>query len=1026
MILDSNLMTKHYSRRGSRKRSSYKLLLNVVLVFALVFYQVLIPFSIVVKADTESQPAAGSQQPAGNEPTGNENSNDNASDSNENENENKNENGNENKNGEIPKPASPAGKQVRDDMVPTSAEDTAGKQDDNKGDNCDVEKSELTDYCQEELQCEDLGNCLKKYSCGEIKKCLSIEVKNKNEAEIKNDVETSANSGENVIEQEGEGTEGTGNQEPGIGDQGNNNTNENANENQNCNGNLNSNSNSNSNANLNNNSNSNENTEVEEPDALIETGDSTAVSDVYNEVNTNIVSDNFEQTTINIEGTYDGDINLLEQFQSMLESDTDANSQQSGGSLTVSNENEANIDNEVEVSASTGENSIETEGGSALIQAGDATAVSNTVNVVNTNIVGNNVLFAVVNVYGQWNGDLIVPGEGLLEVAPEPVYAETVIVNENEADVENNVLVTANTGGNEIDAEGGDGSSAEIKTGAAYAGAEVLNIVNTNIVKNNFFFLLINNLGSWTGKILNWDNESGEYSNIFSYDFGLLGDGETPTIQGLLSIFNKNTAKVENDISASANTGNNEIEIENENGGSASAAIKTGNAAAMAKIVNFINTNIVGNNWLFGIVNIMGQWNGDTVFAFPDLTVSITDGKDKVSPGENINYKISYKNNGKADCKSVNILVTLPSNVLAEGGNGDSLEYKLAGLKPGEEGSFNISAVVDTHLPEGSTNLETLAGIKTETKENELDNNLAVDLTEAFWQSSNETANNPTDTNGQDTNNNPIILANYGEGSGTDEEKLEIGPSLVLTRKVEGKKNIHPGETVKYIIYIENTGEGSVHDVVVSDKMKYGMRTVGNFSWELGEIKGGKKYKISFNVAINAAAPAGTYTSTASAFGYDKDNNKVNANEARGKINLLREGEDHNANEQGGVEYQNQYTLTYLEGGYCYLDDWSEGLVNEADAAPVFLGGVDDNSLSNPNKLPFWMWIAAALSYFLSLNWSFFPRRFGSLAGGTAFIPGVIGLVTETVKEESEESELQEIEEEIENNSLENANEKEA
>lgn len=831
---------------------------------------------------------------------------------------------------------------------------------------CEVKNSELTDYCQEKLDCDDIDKCLVKNSCSEIKSCLKVEIENKNESEVNNNVNADSNTGKNEVKQDNDNDN-----EEILNQVQDENSNSNANENCNANSNANENVNANENGNVNGNENENENSSENDnsspnQDADIDTGDAAAGSDVYNEVNTNVVSNNYQETVINIEGTSDEDVNLLDQFQTLLEQDRAENPP---GSLVVSNENEADVTNDINVTANSGENTIETEGvgdTSAAIQTGDATALSNAVNVVNTNIVGNNVLFAVVNVYGEWNGDLIVPGEGLLEVTPEPTYSETVIVNENEAEVENNTVVEANTGENSISQEG-DGNSAAVITGAAYAGSEVLNVVSTNIVQNNFFFLLVNNLGSWTGKILNWNEESEEYTNIFSYDFGVLGDGETPTIDGILAIFNKNTATVTNNVNVSANTGGNEITAEGNNN---QALIETGNALAMAKIVNFINTNIIGNNWIFAIVNIMGQWNGDMVFAYPDLSVGISDGRDQVGSGESVNYQITYKNNGKAASENANILISLPSFVSSQ----DSLNYSLPGLKPGEEKTFSVSGVVSSEIPEGNTNLEALVGINTGTKEVELSNNMGKDDTTAY---------RPTFVAA--AVNDGSLLVNAGDQNSA--------PKMTINRDVKDSK-VHAGDTVIYNIYIENTGGMDLHNVVVFDEMKLGKATMATFSWNVGDIKQGRKYRIQYKLAINKLAPAGVYRSTASGFGYDPSGNEVEANEDSQKVTILGNNVDSMAYTQ---EYYNngnffQYGDSIIAGGICFLDEWP--VLNQAQAAenPTFLAGAQ-----NDPYLPLWMWLAAAAAYFLAINWSFFPkRRLGGLLANE-------GAITEMMPAEVEE-----------------------
>jgi uncharacterized membrane protein len=321
-----------------------------------------------------------------------------------------------------------------------------------------------------------------------------------------------------------------------------------------------------------------------------------------------------------------------------------------------------------------------------------------------------------------------------------------------------------------------------------------------------------------------------------------------------------------------------------------------------------------------------------------------------VGPGEALNYTVTYKNNGKAACDNANILVTVPSFF----NTSDSLEHTFAGLKPGEEKSFNIKGIISSDIPEGNTNLEALAGIATGTKEVELGNNIGKDNTTAY---------RATSASLNEDKNEAI-------NSGAGDEKLKS--SLTITRKVKDKR-IHAGDTAIYYIYIQNTGGTDLRDVVVTDNMRLKNTLMGTFSWNIGNMKAGSKYRIRYKLAINELAPAGVYRSTASGYGYDSKGNEVVANKDSQKITILGNTTYDNL-AYNNYEYgQNmfQYGDSVITGGICYLDEWPA--LNEAQAAenPTFLAAAD----SNPS-LPLWIWLAAILAYLLIVNWSLFPKKY--------------------------------------------------
>jgi len=249
-------------------------------------------------------------------------------------------------------------------------------------------------------------------------------------------------------------------------------------------------------------------------DALINTGNAYAGANVVNIANTNIINSNYLLFAFNNFGGWNGDLIFPNSdfFSSFF---TPAFL---GGGANVSNTNSANIENEVETSAETGENGAEGDG--SLIETGNAVAGSNVTNVVNTNLFNSPTFFVVFRIFGSWNGSVFNAPEGIswaetpsgIELfsndgASEPAsatgFGEAMggnidVETNNTANIRNNVKVFALTGENKATSANGDAS---IDTGNAYAGANVLNVVNSNIVSSNWIIALINIFGDWGGNI---------------------------------------------------------------------------------------------------------------------------------------------------------------------------------------------------------------------------------------------------------------------------------------------------------------------------------------------------------------------------------------------------------------------------------------------------------------------------------------------------------------------------------------------
>ncbi|KXK07629.1 MAG: hypothetical protein UZ21_OP11001000988 [Microgenomates bacterium OLB22] len=94
-----------------------------------------------------------------------------------------------------------------------------------------------------------------------------------------------------------------------------------------------------------------------------------------------------------------------------------------------------------------------------------------------------------------------------------------------------------------------------------------------------------------------------------------------------------------------------------------SGSITTGDATVTAKILNLLNTNIVGNNWYYVMVNVFGNWKGNIRFARPDLTVRSWWSKPRVRPGETVTLSILSGNQGLVWAERTKLNLQLPAGI---------------------------------------------------------------------------------------------------------------------------------------------------------------------------------------------------------------------------------------------------------------------------------------------------------------------------------------------------------------------------
>jgi uncharacterized repeat protein (TIGR01451 family) len=597
--------------------------------------------------------------------------------------------------------------------------------------------------------------------------------------------------------------------------------------------------------------------------ASIGTGNATVSASSVSETNTNIVTDNGQEITQNIIGNYVGDIDLTEAFNNVLDSAKDLNqqNQEAFEHVTVTNINVAeNIENTTVANADSGNNTIENSSGKTTITTGSAEATASAINFINTNIVGNNWLLAVINIVGNWTGDLIVPGEGVFQTSSGQMVFDKVVNSNIAENIKNFILGSANTGGNTIDDQNG---SAGIQTGNATSGSQGVDMVNTNIVNNNWFFLMINNSGNWIGRVINWDKEKNSQNTVFEYDFGSLESEQDA--QKVVSVFNYNTAEnITNSVIATANTGNNEISADGK------ASIKTGNASAWASAINFINTNIVGNNWFFGLVNNTGTWKGNVVFANPDLAVSIHANKKMVRVGDTLNYTITYKNIGQVKSAGVDLLLSLPGNMKFlsgslgnPNGDGSNLYWSVSGLKPGQEKSFKVNLKLDENVSISMAKVSGTIGIRSMSAESNLANNFATINTEISRLSQSE------------------IMIMEGSAKSLKESDLDV--------KRSDDQTVVMGNVANHSIMVTNSGKHTLFNLIVSEKINEPSGgEVVEYQWPISELRRGQTAYIQYQIMLDQTALAGAYKHKASAVGYDEYSNEIKSGSATGIVNLMK------------------------------------------------------------------------------------------------------------------------------------------
>jgi len=347
-------------------------------------------------------------------------------------------------------------------------------------------------------------------------------------------------------------------------------------------------------------------------DPRIVTGDATSSSVVSNDANSNIA----------LTGLGSGGATVV----------NDGNAAGSGnsGSATIVNEdnttqtNSANVTNNLNQASISGRNSASDNVGDTSIETGDSNTSGTIINSINTNLEG--ISLAEFNIIGDYmgnyvldfesgcisgcGGDIVVAntgnGNGSDNIASVDTINNDSSFQTNDAEIENNMTLVANSGNNKTNDN--TRSNTSIDTGDANVSASVLNLVNTNIA-GGIVYSVVNIFGDLVGDIIFPETDNCCGDDVYATNSENSGGSTNVTdvdITNSDDTFQFNNVELENNLILEANTGKNVL-TDNTQG---SGYIETGNVEIEGSVVNVANTNISGGDMWLVIVNEAGKWVG--------------------------------------------------------------------------------------------------------------------------------------------------------------------------------------------------------------------------------------------------------------------------------------------------------------------------------------------------------------------------------------------------------------------------------
>ena len=339
--------------------------------------------------------------------------------------------------------------------------------------------------------------------------------------------------------------------------------------------------------------------------------------DIANVVNllqssSNVLGGNAITFVANIDGDVNGDFLIDPSLLGSLQPASNTDGSDGDAHVIINNNTDAAINNDIILAAASGNAIVSNNTTAGNATSGQAQAIANVVNVINSAISGGNSFLGVININGNLNGDILMPPGFIDQLVASNVPTVSIdtstpdsgtnnvhVTNTNNSSVTNNVTASANSGQASV---AGNTTAGNATSGSAKTNITAFNLTGSNVIGANDLLVFVNVLGNWVGMIVNAPSGS----TAAELGGGITGNTSAAAGNNATDVDNKNNQSITNNINASAQSGNASI-THNTTAGNATS----GNANVAVNLLNVENSNLSLANW-FGIlfINVFGNWNG--------------------------------------------------------------------------------------------------------------------------------------------------------------------------------------------------------------------------------------------------------------------------------------------------------------------------------------------------------------------------------------------------------------------------------
>lgn len=345
-------------------------------------------------------------------------------------------------------------------------------------------------------------------------------------------------------------------------------------------------------------------------------GDSQAMANVVNMLQSSSSLAGAATFVANINGDVQGD--LLIDPDTLQPASTASALATTTNNLTVHSTTDAAINNNITLAATSGDATVKdnTHGGDAT--SGNAQAVANVVNLLNSMISAKQSFVGVININGNLKGDILVPQKFLDSLLASNAPRRTLAVssdtiNKLNANISNNQAITNNVTSTAVSGSAavkGNTHGGDATTGSATTNVTIFDLTSNHIMASNTLLVFVNVLGSWVGVIMN----APAGTTAAALGGGVQALGAT-AVKNTIDINSDTNQAITNNINVAAQSGDALVK-DNTHGGNATS----GDASTAVNLLNITSSDFSLTGW-FGIlfINVFGNWYGNFGVAPPPV-----------------------------------------------------------------------------------------------------------------------------------------------------------------------------------------------------------------------------------------------------------------------------------------------------------------------------------------------------------------------------------------------------------------------